>query len=142
MQKSVSLSGFKISDDNALLDEQHAITPQLKHQMGKLHGLALKGKPASVQKFLNLIEMHPHTPQLKVLVEKKEMLDMVSRYTDITSTWASYREEEIPRKEFPPQERPHWGNAQARPIVNENKTGRNDPCPCGSGKKYQKCCLK
>jgi uncharacterized protein len=23
----------------------------------------------------------------------------------------------------------------------EAKTGRNDPCPCGSGKKYKKCCL-
>ena len=23
----------------------------------------------------------------------------------------------------------------------EGKTGRNDPCPCGSGKKYKKCCL-
>ena len=23
----------------------------------------------------------------------------------------------------------------------ENKIGRNDPCPCGSGKKYKKCCL-
>lgn len=22
------------------------------------------------------------------------------------------------------------------------KTGRNDPCPCGSGKKYKKCCCK
>ncbi len=26
------------------------------------------------------------------------------------------------------------------PIVNANKAGRNDPCPCGSGKKYKKCC--
>ena len=34
--------------------------------------------------------------------------------------------------------------------VNENKTvvnegpkiGRNDPCPCGSGKKYKNCCGK
>jgi preprotein translocase subunit SecA len=26
-----------------------------------------------------------------------------------------------------------------KPIVNENKVGRNDPCPCGSGKKYKKC---
>ncbi|WDC83187.1 SEC-C metal-binding domain-containing protein [Caloramator sp. mosi_1] len=24
-------------------------------------------------------------------------------------------------------------------VVNENKVGRNDPCPCGSGKKYKKC---
>lgn len=27
-----------------------------------------------------------------------------------------------------------------KPIVNENKVGRNDPCPCGSGNKYKKCC--
>ena len=26
------------------------------------------------------------------------------------------------------------------PIKNENKIGRNDPCKCGSGKKYKKCC--
>jgi len=25
-------------------------------------------------------------------------------------------------------------------IVSSDKTGRNDPCPCGSGKKYKKCC--
>jgi uncharacterized protein YecA (UPF0149 family) len=22
----------------------------------------------------------------------------------------------------------------------KRKTGRNDPCPCGSGKKFKKCC--
>jgi preprotein translocase subunit SecA len=27
----------------------------------------------------------------------------------------------------------------AKPIVNADKVGRNDPCPCGSGKKYKKC---
>lgn len=25
-------------------------------------------------------------------------------------------------------------------VVKEKKIGRNDPCPCGSGKKYKKCC--
>ncbi len=25
-------------------------------------------------------------------------------------------------------------------IRKEKKVGRNDPCPCGSGKKYKKCC--
>ena len=28
------------------------------------------------------------------------------------------------------------------PVVHEPKVGRNDPCPCGSGKKYKKCCLR
>lgn len=27
-------------------------------------------------------------------------------------------------------------------IVKGHKVGRNDPCPCGSGKKYKKCCGK
>jgi preprotein translocase subunit SecA len=25
------------------------------------------------------------------------------------------------------------------PVRNENKVGRNDPCPCGSGKKFKNC---
>ncbi|MEA4963344.1 preprotein translocase subunit SecA [Lutispora sp.] len=29
-----------------------------------------------------------------------------------------------------------------KPVVKEEKIGRNDPCPCGSGKKYKKCCGK
>ena len=31
--------------------------------------------------------------------------------------------------------------ASTRPVRNvEPKVGRNDPCPCGSGKKFKKCC--
>ncbi len=26
------------------------------------------------------------------------------------------------------------------PIEAADEPGRNDPCPCGSGKKYKKCC--
>jgi hypothetical protein len=35
-------------------------------------------------------------------------------------------------------------NGSERPPVylSPKKTGRNDPCPCGSGKKYKKCCGK
>jgi len=25
-------------------------------------------------------------------------------------------------------------------VIADKKVGRNDPCPCGSGKKYKKCC--
>ncbi len=30
----------------------------------------------------------------------------------------------------------------SEPVRVEPKIGRNDPCPCGSGKKYKKCCMK
>ena len=34
------------------------------------------------------------------------------------------------------------GAAAAKTPVRKNaKVGRNDPCPCGSGKKYKNCCL-
>jgi hypothetical protein len=26
-------------------------------------------------------------------------------------------------------------------MIMKNKIGRNDPCPCGSGKKFKKCCI-
>lgn len=29
----------------------------------------------------------------------------------------------------------------SKTVIKEAKIGRNDPCPCGSGKKYKKCCL-
>jgi len=30
--------------------------------------------------------------------------------------------------------------AKKQPVVKGEKIGRNDPCPCGSGKKYKNCC--
>ena len=33
-------------------------------------------------------------------------------------------------------------NAKQKPKKAEAKIGRNDPCPCGSGKKYKQCCGK
>lgn len=29
---------------------------------------------------------------------------------------------------------------RSKTVVKEKLPGRNDPCPCGSGKKYKKCC--
>lgn len=31
-------------------------------------------------------------------------------------------------------------NEKQIPVKKDPKVGRNDPCPCGSGKKYKKCC--
>ena len=47
----------------------------------------------------------------------------------------------------------NYGNKEAEGAVGSQgqllpfkrevpKVGRNEPCPCGSGKKYKKCCLK
>ena len=58
---------------------------------------------------------------------KKKLLNITDRYHEIVTTWSGYLEEETEK------------NISTLPAFTP-KTGRNDPCPCGSGKKYKKCC--
>ena len=38
---------------------------------------------------------------------------------------------------------PRMGKSDSMTIAHEGpKIGRNEPCPCGSGKKYKKCCMQ
>jgi hypothetical protein len=63
--------------------------------------------------------------------EKKELLNIFDRYNQVITTWEGYKEEEedltVEKEE---------------PYHAPFKTGRNDPCPCGSGKKFKKCCFE
>ncbi len=59
----------------------------------------------------------------------------VSSYQRKTSF--SFRVPSVERVDFlPPKARPN----PPTQIRNMGKVGRNEPCPCGSGKKYKKCC--
>ncbi|MBO7605782.1 MAG: SEC-C domain-containing protein [Elusimicrobiaceae bacterium] len=44
--------------------------------------------------------------------------------------WAKANQKKIREQEY----------GTVKPIVKNKEPGRNDPCPCGSGKKYKKCC--
>ena len=35
----------------------------------------------------------------------------------------------------------HDRENKPEPIISKKSVGRNEPCPCGSGKKYKKCCI-
>ena len=50
--------------------------------------------------------------------------------------------EEIPKRERKVLYLRHGQEPSREPIKKQKKIGRNDPCPCGSGKKYKKCCGK
>jgi hypothetical protein len=71
--------------------------------------------------------------------KKRKILSIANRYEQITSTWAAYNEEydDLIREAF----RDSYIEPNTIPFKAEPKIGRNDPCPCGSGKKYKKCCL-
>jgi len=55
--------------------------------------------------------------------------------------WACFgREKSKPVQPISPP--PALGTAASQASVRRAKVGRNEPCPCGSGKKYKKCCSK
>jgi len=67
--------------------------------------------------------------------------------------WACFHPEPSAPKKSPKPDRPvlpspplvkdsNSENVAPQRLVRQPKVGRNDPCPCGSGKKYKKCCGK
>lgn len=85
--------------------------------------------------------------------QKREVFNFFDRYDHIVSTWAMYREEEDDYEgddgvediddgpDFDEKFYQRPAGYPTQPIVRtEPKVGRNDPCPCGSGKKHKKCC--
>lgn len=82
---------------------------------------------------------------------KKEAFDMFTDLTHRITTDAvsrlfkvQIRDEEAVRHESRPKQPVRYnrgeGSEVSRPVTKGKKTGRNEPCPCGSGKKYKKCC--
>ena len=61
---------------------------------------------------------------------------MYEMYQDAVATWADYKEDKDD------DDYNDWDKPVKSVVPTEPKIGRNDPCPCGSGKKYKKCCLK
>jgi len=87
------------------------------------------------------------------LVFRVEALDMAPIRSSMVETQA--RHEEAPRIQAQQVQLTKEQEIQAKAVAAsdepvrvdpirkiQNRVGRNDPCPCGSGKKYKNCCLK
>lgn len=71
--------------------------------------------------------------------------DALSRYEDVLKTWNWYESGADLNPLKPAMQAPEHdrfiNQSYQMPAVKDQKAGRNDPCPCGSGKKYKKCCM-
>ena len=101
------------------------------------------------------IGLRGYAQQNPLLVYKKEgfeaFQDMIERITDETlrilfRIQLAEPERVVEMHRPQPQELHFSGGGESeaprrKPVQrNAAKVGRNDPCPCGSGKKYKKCC--
>lgn len=74
---------------------------------------------------------------------EKDFCESPMNAADILRTWAMFEENDSPKenakkmKEFEKLLKKELENSREKKI----KIGRNDKCPCGSGKKYKVCCM-
>lgn len=72
----------------------------------------------------------------------RDRLDVAERAVEIYQAVGNEQKAAELKKEIPSLKRTSFTKPTSNNPVKVEKTGRNDPCPCGSGKKYKKCCGK
>lgn len=101
--------------------------------------------------FQELIEIVNKTVIFDSIEDYKNIIGAITEYSNNVPKWIlkGNSSNEVYKKEF--GHMPFPGTSQMQmfrekesekfnyPVIS-SKTGRNDPCPCGSGKKYKHCC--
>lgn len=82
------------------------------------------------------LEIHAHEPDVRPGVSH---VDFSAHFTEGGRSGVMHEKSEFVQRDG------QWIFSRAlregpAPVVAAVKVGRNDPCPCGSGKKYKKCC--
>jgi len=133
------LIAFFVTD--AVVANLNELSPQITELFEP--GLVAEGIAGSLEKCLSDID----TPSTS---RKREIFNSIEeRYHHFTSTWLNYTDDyERDYEDYEDYEDTETRNESYQKTENiiplpvlRAKVGRNDPCPCGSGKKYKKCCL-
>ena len=142
----------------AKVDERYAareteITPPLMRELERivlLHAVDSKWMDHidAMDEFRKGIGLRAYGQVDPIVAYKKEGFDMfeamvesICEDTARNLMLVRLRTSEPPKQEPRPMVT-HAGDGSLgkKPVTVKNKIGRNDPCPCGSGKKYKKCC--
>ncbi|MPM27719.1 Protein translocase subunit SecA [bioreactor metagenome] len=73
------------------------------------------------------------------LAEDRKLSETEQARRSSNANLKTSRESDIPGTQHPKYHDPSASQAVKEPVRVEKKVGRNDPCPCGSGKKYKNC---
>lgn len=93
-----------------------------------------------IQNIVDYVQQHFEIIDIEVMQEFMELITQLNNNTRqwILKGYTSSELFEIEQKFLKPL--PNSGLKLVVDNTKANKVGRNDPCPCGSGKKYKKCC--
>lgn len=113
----------KPAEEGKKAKSKESIEDRIEREMQSLPSF-IKNKikdPSVKQKFIELAKRM-----------EKDGVDMNS--PKAMKKWVKEHEKELKEEQ--------QGGYKVQTIVKDDEPGRNDPCPCGSGKKYKKCCGK
>ena len=107
---------------------------------------------AYVEEFVNPGDVGFEDVKRTLELRKEKRLEDMRRYRkglignviDEIGWWACFQDtngEDFSNREPHEVEDDFWSTPVQTVVRPGPKIGRNDPCPCGSGKKYKKCCL-
>jgi hypothetical protein len=110
------------------------------------YGQALLIEPDSLEAALGLAQIAADAG------EPRAAFDRLCALLDRKSTWRFFRTDELPPQGLTEDFAELYNRLHAELGIRDRallhvparqdsaKVGRNDPCPCGSGRKYKKCC--
>jgi hypothetical protein len=119
--------------------EEAGVAPRLLDGEG-MHGIVGHLLPARFER------KDPLAPA--VVPALRAYLAFLEEYAVVTNAFEVKRALESTADEFEETVRTgsshhHAPVPKGKPFVHQaSKTGRNDPCPCGSGKKFKQCCAR
>jgi hypothetical protein len=128
---------MRLCAGNRLLDFPRAAYRPLLEAL-----VAEDGGPVSLLRKQDVEEAYSTTAQRPAWERFRDPWEFYSPAV-IESRQERWKEEEARRSGDDLEDDELFAEEPVLPYVRETpKVGRNDPCPCGSGKKYKKCCLR
>jgi len=102
---------------------------------------------ADLREGISLRNLAQRDPLVEYKNEGFQMFDDMLKKIDESVSTRFFRvrlvqkQEQIPVKTNDQEDKRPGKTGGQKTITKNKKVGRNDPCPCGSGKKYKKCCF-
>lgn len=121
-----------VNEDDAYFLSMSAAHPYILNKDRGIQALTVAKKRGVISEAL-IGKFDRYTTLLKVS-DQSVFSDFMGELFDFYLPEAYQAREED--REHEKEEKLYWENE----VISDKSVGRNDPCPCGSGKKYKKCC--
>lgn len=134
---------FEYKDSSYFVDDQYCTNPNCKCNEVVLSFIEIiPDRDIQEIQFVLRVPLGPGDYELEVNnnIGIDEIKQIFNRYIDHIHDKGLLRKRYAKMKKFGKKRILRQKQKQETPKVVSSKVGRNDPCPCGSGQKYKKCC--